>query len=179
MGWTYPYTTPTRDSLIAYLRRPERFGDKLELIAATAKGSHHWYLLRIKATGLHVIGLDLMQGTRGEASWGYKDMDESVAPYYYDVPITYLDAPADETVGSTAQWRQQVRRYYAEEKQKAKPATGGIVRFGDGREFTLRYPLTRAAWCSTDEKGREWRITSAQIKRNAYVTPEQEKRAAA
>jgi hypothetical protein len=178
MGWTYPYETPTRESLIAYLRRPERFGDKFELVTACAKGNHHWYLLRVKATRLHVIGLDLMQGTRGEPSWGYKDMDESVAPFYYDVPITYLDAPADETVGSTAEWRARVRQYYAEQKEKAKPAAGGIVRFSDGREFTLRYPLTRAAWCATDEKGREWRITGAQIKRNEYTVPGQERAAA-
>ena len=178
MGWTYPYETSTRESLIAYLRRPERFGGKLELVRSCVKGNHHWYLLRIKATRLHVIGLDLMQGTRGEASWGYKDMDESVAPFYYDVPISYLDAPADETVGSAAEWRACVRRYHVEQKQKINPAAGGIVRSGDGREFTLRYPLTRAAWCATDEKGREWRITGAQIKRNDYMTPGQERAAA-
>lgn len=177
MGWSYPYATPTRESLIAYLRRPERFGDKLELVTACAKGNHHWYLLRIKSTRLHVIGLDLMQGTRGEASWGYKDMDESVAPFYYDVPISYLDAPADETVGSTAEWRARVRQYHAEQKNKT-PEPGGVVQFPDGRRFTLQFPLHRKGWCATDENGTEWRITFAQIKRNAYTAPEQ-KRAAA
>ena len=177
MGWFYPYETTTRPSLIAYLLRPERFGDKVELMRSSVKGNRHWYLMRIKETGLHVIGLDLMQGTRGQASWGYKELDESVGPFYYDVPITYLDAPADETVGSTAEWRARVRHYQAEQKSK-KPEAGGVVRFDDGREFTLQYPLMRAAWCATDKDGQHWKITAAQIKRYAYTAPEQ-KRAAA
>lgn len=178
MGWTYPYETTTRESLVSYLRRPQRFGDKLELVQACTKGNRHWYLVRVKETGLHFIGLDLMQGTRGESSWGYKDMDESVAPFYYDVPITYLDAPTDESVGHTAEWRARVRRYHAEQKAKGKPETGGIVRFGDGREFTLQYPIARKGWCATDERGAQWRITHAQIKRNDYVAPGQVRAAA-
>lgn len=177
MGWFYPYETTTRESLVTYLRRPERFGDKVELLRSTVRGNRHWYLMRIRETGLHFIGLDLMQGTRGQSSWGYKDMDESVAPFYYDVPITYLDAPADETVGHTAEWRARVRRYHAEQKTK-KPEAGGIVRFSDGREFTLQYPIHRRGWCATDERGTNWRLTAAQIRRNAYVAPDQ-KRAAA
>jgi hypothetical protein len=171
MGWFYPHETTTRESLVIYLRRPERFGDKLELVRATVKGNRHWYLMRIRETGMHVIGLDLMQGTRGESSWGYKDMDESVGPYYWDCPITYLDAPADESVGSTSEWRAQVRRYHAEQKQKAKPEAGGIVRFGDGREFMLRYPISRKGWCATDSRGVQWRLTCAQLRRNEYRAP--------
>jgi hypothetical protein len=68
MGWSFPYTTPTRATLVQYLRRPERFGEKLELVRACATGSHHWYLIRERETGLHWVGLDLMQGARGDGA---------------------------------------------------------------------------------------------------------------
>ena len=76
MGWTFPYTTPTRQALVEYLRRPARFGENLELINSSVADNHHWYLIRERATGMHWVGLDLLQGSR--TGWGYKDMDEKI-----------------------------------------------------------------------------------------------------
>lgn len=75
--------------MVAYLRRPERFGQDHELLRATTVGNHHWYLCRNRLTGLVYIGLDKMAGGLKDG-WGYKDMDESVGPCEVDCPLSYL-----------------------------------------------------------------------------------------
>jgi hypothetical protein len=50
-----------------------------------------------------VINCFLIECSR-QSGWGYKPMDESVGPYYWSVPLSYLDrAPA-----INAEWRTQV-----------------------------------------------------------------------
>ncbi len=142
MGWTFPYTTPTRDALVQYLRRPERFGEKFELVRACATGSHHWYLIRERATGLHWIGLDLLQGSRGEG-WGYKDLDESVGPNAIDCPLAYLAAPHAEREGWAKQWRERVREYHA--KKAARPALVPGARLACATAASTSWPKTWAA----------------------------------
>ena len=170
MGWLFPYTTPTRESLVQYLRRPERFGEKLELVRACATGSHHWYLIRERETGLHWIGLDLMQGARGDG-WGYKDMDESAGPNAIDCPLAYLAAPHAERDGYAKQWRERVREYHA--KKSARPALvpGVRLRLRDGSEYVLAENLGRRGWRvikPADGFGAFWRMP-ATVARSAEL----------
>ena len=170
MGWSYPYITPTRETLVQYLRRPERFGEKLELVRACATGSHHWYLIRERETGLHWIGLDLMQGARGDG-WGYKDMDESAGPNAIDCPLAYLAAPHAERDGYAKQWRERVREYHA--KKSARPALvpGVRLRLRDGSEYVLAENLGRRGWRvikPADGFGAFWRMP-ATVARSAEL----------
>jgi hypothetical protein len=42
------------------------------------------------------IGCDLLRSQKG-FGWGYKDLDESMGPYFYSCPLKYLDlVPIDE-----------------------------------------------------------------------------------
>ena len=79
MGWLFSPQWETRADLVRHLRRPARFGDRLQLVRASVTGSHHWYLVRELATGQHWIGLDLLQSAQGDG-WGYKDLDETAGP---------------------------------------------------------------------------------------------------
>lgn len=65
------------------------------------------------------IGCDLLQ-CRKEQGWGYKDMDESVHPYYYSCPIGYLAKVPIEEYGGNAEWRDMVRSYHASQVEKRK-----------------------------------------------------------
>ena len=56
---------------------------------------------------IRFIGCDLIEGSRS-AGWGYKDMEESMHPYYYSCPVEYLDmAPAKCEL-----WRANVREFH-------------------------------------------------------------------
>lgn len=145
MGWLFSPSWATRADLVRHLRRPERFGDRLELVRACVTGSHHWYLVRERATGLHWIGLDLLQSGRGDG-WGYKDLDETVGPTACDCPLAYLAAPHADRDGWAAQWRERVRAYHATRQARPALAAGLLVRFG-GRVYSLLEPIgPRRGW---------------------------------
>ena len=61
--------------------------------------------------------------TDGKYGWGYKDMDETMGPYYFDCPVSYLDEADPPTSETAAKWREEVRKLAAERASK-KPKIG-------------------------------------------------------
>ena len=164
MGWLFSPRWASRAALVQHLRRPERFGDRLELVRACVTGSHHWYLVRERATGNHWIGLDLMQSGRG-SGWGYKDMDETAGPCAVDCPLAYLAAQHAEPAGFAAQWRERVRAYHAARIAKPEPVAGAWVSYG-GRAFRLIEKAgPRLGWRVADEMGDTFRMSAPQLAR--------------
>jgi hypothetical protein len=162
MGWLFSPRWATRAALVQHLRRPERFGDRLQLVRACVTGSHHWYLVRELATGQHWIGLDLMQSGRADG-WGYKDQDESVGPCAVDCPLAYLDAPHAERDGWAAQWRERVRAHHAARQAKPAPVAGAWVSYG-GRLYQLQRPAgPRRGWHVVDVFGQGYRMQARQL----------------
>lgn len=127
MGWTFPYGA-TRRQVIEELTPAERsYGENagggcFRTLRHCCKGNVLYALHEsVKGDGssLKWIGIYLLQ--RSDGSWGYKDMDESMHPYYYNCPVSYLDAADEPTSDSAKAWRDEVRRQAAERaKQNAK-----------------------------------------------------------
>jgi hypothetical protein len=162
MGWLFSPRWGTRAALVQHLRRPERFGDHLQLVRACVTGSNHWYLVRDRATGQHWIGLDLMQSGRADG-WGYKDMDESMGPNAVDCPLAYLDAPHAEPLGYAGPWRDRVRAYHAARQAKPAPVAGAWVLYG-GRAYQLQRPAgPRRGWHVVDVYGLPYRMKARQV----------------
>ena len=65
---------------------------------------------------------DLLRFVGGE--WGYKDLDESMHPYFYSCPLGYLDIVPIEEFGGNAAWRDLVRQHHAQiaEKRRSRKA---------------------------------------------------------
>jgi hypothetical protein len=79
------------------------------------------------------IGCDLLRSQTG-FGWGYKDLDESMFPYFFSCPLKYLDLVPIEKFGGNAEWRATVRRYHQRQAEKRRSRfthTGG-------RESTVR-----------------------------------------
>lgn len=128
MGWFFPYGA-TRSDIISELTPKERLSEDGKTVFRTlrhcCKGN---VLYALHESGpvqdtRKWIGVAIMQ--KSEGSWGYKNMDESMGPCYYNCPVSYLDA-ADEPVNEyAANWRREVRRQAAERSRK-KPKVGEI-----------------------------------------------------
>lgn len=68
------------------------------------------------------IVCDLLRYVDGK--WGFKDLCESVHPYFYSCPLGYLELVPIERFGGNAEWRELVRQYHARsiEKRRARKA---------------------------------------------------------
>ena len=62
------------------------------------------------------ITCDLLRYQK-DYGWGYKDMDESMHPYFYSCPNGYLNLVPIETYGGNAEWREGVKAYHARRRQ--------------------------------------------------------------
>ena len=117
MGWLF--SSRTRSELIQDLIRPEDTARaSVRVLVHTLRGNVLWSVSEVtaKATGVYpdlapgesirFIRCDLLQRSGGE--WGYKAMDESMAPYYYSCPLRYLDMAKELSPG----WREMVRAHH-------------------------------------------------------------------
>jgi hypothetical protein len=112
MGWYYCFKT--KEDLVADL--VSAGGGNHETLASSVRGNKLWV---VKATGdgKKYIGLYLMSGDgQNPWKWGYKPMDESMHPYYYDVPLKFLDMAPVANQG----WRDAVKAQAADKVAKAK-----------------------------------------------------------
>jgi hypothetical protein len=61
------------------------------------------------------IEVDLLRYHSG--MWGYKDMEESMHPYYYSCPLSYLAMVPNVT---SEEWRAGVQKYHARSLEKRR-----------------------------------------------------------
>ncbi|HBO3954615.1 hypothetical protein [Pseudomonas aeruginosa] len=133
MGWLF--SSRTRSELIQDLIRPEDTARaSVRVLVHALRGNVLWSVSEVtaKTTGVHpdlapgesmrFIRCDLLQRSGGE--WGYKAMDESMAPYYYSCPLRYLDMAKELSPG----WREKVRAHHAQRRQSATATAGAVAR---------------------------------------------------
>jgi hypothetical protein len=63
------------------------------------------------------ITCDLLKYQR-TFGWGYKDMEESMFPYYFSCPLGYLKMVPIEKFGRHAEWRAAVRDYHEKRRHR-------------------------------------------------------------
>lgn len=117
VGWRHGGDGPSRKCL-AHCYRGNRYSGVLWTV---------WAILEADGTERkRFIGCDLMHFRGGE--WGYKDLCESMHPYFYSCPLGYLAmVPQVEC----EDWRKVVREYHAKRTKKlvvgqTYPATKGL-----------------------------------------------------
>jgi hypothetical protein len=71
---------------------------------------------------LRWINCDVLRYEQGE--WGYKDIEESMHPYFYSCPLSYLALVPLDQFGGKAEWREGVREYHRRitEKRRGRKA---------------------------------------------------------
>lgn len=162
MGWSFNCSASIgRKQLIEQLRDPSRFSAGCTIVRSSVVGNHHWYLLR-DPKGNVSIGLDLMAGGGKGSGWGYKSLDESSGPYYFDCPLSFLDEASAPT-HYAAEWRESARKHHAA-KAAIKPRAGLVVMYG-GHQYKLVRPAgPRKGWeVIALPWGGEYRMKAAQL----------------
>lgn len=88
MGWLFPHHTTTKKLLVDQVKADwHAYGYTIHASKGVSKGL--WILGTTKGSDKPIIVFYLMEKAQG--LWGYKDLDESMHPYYYDCPVEWLD----------------------------------------------------------------------------------------
>ena len=123
MGWLYLDECRTNTALVDEIKRDLAQNKDITVLdsALTSGGRHLWVAMEYR--GVRFVMLYLMSTSRG--AWGYKDMDESMGPCYYDCPKRLLAVTehypkeVEEPRSKYAlEWREKVIAYHAEQKNK-------------------------------------------------------------
>ena len=109
MGWLHTRGFTRQDMIRECVKDQPASGDTYRTVAHRAVGNQLWTVqVLVDAAGnpqrKPEIVLFLLRGDRN-FGWGYKDMTESMFPYYFDCPLAFLGM-APET---SADWRDRVR----------------------------------------------------------------------
>ncbi len=112
MGWYGIYGAKPKDIVLDVLRD---LGDSVVDHKTTCYGRHLWVLAKLRSTNKSFISLYLIE--KRDSEWMYKPMDETMHPYYYDCPLSLLNA-ADEPINESSQrWREKVQYYHDSRRQ--------------------------------------------------------------
>jgi hypothetical protein len=136
MGWiTYhrPAGQTDREHFTAELINP----NEREILDCATVKNVFYAAVQDKKDGQVWALVVLIQRTRGYQNFGYKDMDETVGPCYYDCPARILDLLTDTESEYAKQWRESCRKTIAA-KAEARSST---VKVTDGTVIKLAKPL--------------------------------------
>jgi hypothetical protein len=145
MGWLFPYHTSTKASLVEDVTK-EITASGNTIVATKSVGKGLWMLVTPKNLDKPIIVFYLMEKV---GTWGYKDMDESMHPYYYDCPVAWLEkAPV-----LSQPWRDGVMAHInkkIELKEAAKKIVANKAYRVKGSWKFRGYPLTELYVTSTN-----------------------------
>jgi hypothetical protein len=122
MGWLFHHGATRADIIKHCTRFEENDYGRWTTLEHCTRGNVLWRVFEWhrKDTGVtrNIIGCYLLAADAA-SGWGYKDLDESMCPYYYSCPPAYLDM-APET---NAEWRRRVREHHAQRNRKVVAAS--------------------------------------------------------
>lgn len=131
MGWLYNTYPQSKQDFVKELLQRNFNPNYVRLLKHSLRGNQLWTLIQ-PVKGDPVIVLFLLG--RDDGCWGYKDMDESMGPYYYDCPIGWFDlAPEPEgwkNHNDTGRsWRDLVREHHnaRSQRRRSRPKVGQRV----------------------------------------------------
>ncbi len=112
MGWTFQNGASKETIVADRIRMQETETSIYTTLKHRLIGNVLWTVqeITIKETGerKRFIGLDLLKYEK-DYGYGYKDMEESSHPFYYNCPLSYLEmVPV-----ACEKWRWNVRKYHA------------------------------------------------------------------
>jgi len=115
MGTFFPKGA-TKDNVISEIR----FDLRKSLIESTVVGNILWGLVELLSdnpnAGKKLIICYKLVNSKG--GWGYKPMDETMGPNFYDCPMTFLSNASEPLNEYSKKWRAEVRKHYIEKCDK-------------------------------------------------------------
>jgi len=178
MGWTTMPNSRKQDVIDHVTRLQENESGVWKTIAKCVSDNVLWAVVDVFAKADGAAGLAAGQSLRFIAcyrlgrdqgyGWGYRDMCESMGPYYYNCPLRYLEMAPEQC----PEWRAKVRAWHAQRKGcSAWKAGDQVVCNGHNwNPYILLEPYRKhsqarkSGWIVQDKWGVKWRLSSHQMK---------------
>lgn len=128
MGWLF-CEEHTKDSLRQELTREQpRNNGYFKTLQSQFRGNTLWCLHESYDGEKTVRFIGCYLFARNDGMWGYKDMDESMGPCYYNCPVSYIDKATEPINSYAEEWRKKVRLHAeaAAAQNAKKPKIGEL-----------------------------------------------------
>lgn len=144
MGWLYTEGATKEDVVeeIVSRYRKERSGRKegeIFSVEHSRRGNCLWMLCEVekkfKGTQRFIV-LFLLDTARGAS--GYKDLDETMGPFYYNCPVSFIRRATDPLNESSANWREKVLGIAEAKKKEAKARKSFVDALTEGDAVELQ-----------------------------------------
>lgn len=159
MGWLYTLGATRADVISERIKGYTWARGSMQTIKHCTRGNVLWMVQEVyrRDTGHfeRFLECDLLQNSRGYG-WGYKDMDESMGPYYYSCPLSYLDGTRVLNPG----WRKAVREYHARRNRKIK--VGECYELLNSTIKMVRIVSSKPL-IGRDTRGCSWRVSKVNL----------------
>jgi hypothetical protein len=145
MGWTFTHRERGATSNLAWFKRDFDHPPDRELLDLAQVGFTLYGAYRVAERVVGLVILTRWVKTKDDGSWdgdynyGWKEMDESCGPGYYDCPPRIFDllTPHDGSENEWARdWRAKCRESIAKAKARPRLTEGTKVRFAQPLRFT-------------------------------------------
>lgn len=159
MGWSYSVNSDRREIIREITAGWKSEKGSSECISKTLKGNTMWSLWRStdpsgKVLDTYILCHLLGNGGKKGDGWGYKDMCESMGPYYYSCPLAYLKAAPVVN----QKWRDGVMAYHAKRQKANGIAIGDAVKLVPGCKNVDLTVYTVKPLRFKDGFGRVWKV---------------------
>lgn len=162
MGWLYSNDWQSIRDVKEHLKESNR-----EILLDSGGSGSEFYMLIKTTDGGKAIILCLIRGD-GHGTYGYKDIHEDAAPYYFSCPKRLLNQSTVMTERAKA-WRQQC--LVVQNERRARLAYVKSLSHGDKvclnseeKPVTFEYVHSNTFFVGTDAEGARYRFRIAHIK---------------
>jgi hypothetical protein len=141
MGWSW-MNKPSNQSASDYIRN-EMYAEGYKVLDVAIVKLREAYVAVKRPDGQVYCGVIMLgYAPNDHFNFGYKAMDESWQPYYYNCPKRILDllTPADDA--NSLKWREACRQVLADKASKPKLYAGAYIVFDTPVSFTNGEELT-------------------------------------
>lgn len=134
MGWCSSREWGNKKELVTYLKNHYATSPHYSLAASSLRSNNLWCLVNERVTGLNFIVLYRL-ASFGKGEWGYKSIDESMGPCYYDCPKVLLTRSTYDS-GYAKEWRAKCLERAGNRVRMPKLKRGMIVKL-NGIPYSL------------------------------------------
>jgi len=162
MGWTTSFNWDSAADVKRDLLRTDTWGNGYEILDHASYGSE-FYMAVKKPCGEVFIAVYLVKGHidgYGGTEWGYKDMDSSCFPYYFNCPEKLLKL-STVTDDNSIKWIEECRKKRKHKSTVKKFLTSlkaGDKIMIDGREYKFHF-FHKGQPCLSIDNGTIYRYT--------------------